>query len=93
MNCVNALSRAQSISTATERKGEIYVGGVNALSRAQSISTGSRENYKVPEDCVNALSRAQSISTILQAHIQSIFLKCQCPKSGSIHFYLNQNEV
>jgi len=60
---------------------------VNALSRAQSISTISTKGDEIYQRCVNALSRAQSISTITRDYISKSGGKCQCPKSGSIHFY------
>ena len=64
--CVNALSRAGTISTAIniffEPDGKACV---NALSRAGTISTDQIRNHETNKlNCVNALSRAGIISTV-----------------------------
>ena len=61
---------------------------VNALSRAHVISTNSMQSARSPHRTgVNALSRAHVISTRYVADKMANLLMCQCPISGSRHFY------
>ena len=41
------------------------------------------------EECVNALSRAPFISTVFWAYADYVDTLCQCPISGSLHFYFS----
>ncbi len=89
MRCVNALSRADFISTQCGRPRPQRWICVNALRRADFISTRSVEAAEDGEITgVNALSRADFISTFSGSWLPAaIVMMCQCPKSGGLHFY------
>ncbi len=48
---------------------------------------GYGEQHRILLQCVNALSRAHSISTIMTDEHYPTYSMCQCPVSGSFHFY------
>ena len=62
--CVNALHRANPISTGRKNRfSEDQKAGVNALHRANPISTETLSHVRKEGKCVNALHRANPIST------------------------------
>ena len=87
--CVNALSRAPFISTWicwTGRRPESSVSmpylGLPSFLRNET------KKQRYGKDCVNALSRAPFISTPEEEELISDEELCQCPISGSLHFYV-----
>ena len=71
-----------------ERAEKLAEIGVNALSRAHVISTRQPQpTARRRQPRVNALSRAHVISTEEKARLERASRMCQCPISGSRHFY------
>ncbi len=89
-NCVNALSRANLISTGRRvHRVEYQPECVNALSRANLISTWKRCYLLMHTQlcqCPKSGKPHFYAASASQTH-EEVFW-CQCPKSGKPHFYL-----
>ena len=87
--CVNALSRAHVISTASLRiQNDKEHACVNALSRAHVISTPIHVTLSKRKRRKVSMPYLGLTSFLLKARKKLCFgLGCQCPISGSRHFY------
>ena len=89
---VNALYRVHVISTTQSRQTISFMSCVNALYRAHVISTTDM-HYTLTQEWrgVNALYRAHVISTKVFTVDLDTQTVCQCPVSGTRHFYLHES--
>ncbi len=86
--CQCPISGSRHFYFITQKSVKDQLGCVNALSRAHVISTLTREATGIIiNNRVNALSRAHVISTWVELDRAEAKKMCQCPISGSRHFY------